>query len=350
MNSKIIFSTEDEKYMAQAIALAELGGGYVAPNPKVGSVIVYNGQIIGQGYHEFYGGPHAEVNAVNSVIDQSLLSQATIYVTLEPCSHHGKTPPCADLLIRHHFKRVVIGSVDPFPLVNGGGIQRLKDAGIEVTVGVLKKECDYTNRRFFTFHQKKRPYIILKWAETADGFMDIDRTNPERKINWISNKESKKLVHQWRSEEQGILVGWKTVMNDNPQLNVRLVEGKNPIRIILDSNLQSPSDSHIFDQSQPTIIYNKIKDELINNLHYIQLENFTFASLLSAFYEQKILSILVEGGKKTLETFIEQNTWDEIRRFRSDKTFENGLKAPNITNKPNQTITLGNNKLDYYIF
>jgi diaminohydroxyphosphoribosylaminopyrimidine deaminase/5-amino-6-(5-phosphoribosylamino)uracil reductase len=278
------------------------------------------------------------------------LAESTIYVTLEPCNHYGKTPPCADLIIKHQFKRVVIGSLDPFPLVNGGGINRLKEAGIEVVVGVLQAECDYVNRRFLTFHQKKRPYIILKWAETADGFMDIDRTDKERKINWITGEDSQKLVHQWRSDEQGILVGWKTILNDNPQLNVRLIDGKSPIRIVIDPYLNAPMESNIYNSNQKTLIYNKIKSDLINNLHYIQFETLTFATLLESLYEEQIISVLVEGGKNTLEHFLNNNTWDEIRRFRSVKHFEKGLKSPEINLKPDRTITIGNDKLDYYIF
>lgn len=349
MNSQIIFSTEDEKYMAEAIALAKLGNGKVAPNPLVGCVIVYNQQIIGKGYHEKYGEAHAEVNAINCVKDKELLKNATLYVTLEPCSHHGKTPPCCDLLIFHQVKRVVIGSPDPFPLVNGQGIQRMKEAGIEVILGVLQKECDFMNRRFLTFHQKKRPYIILKWAETADGFIDIDRADKkERKINWISNATSQKMVHQWRSEESGILVGWKTVLNDNPRLNVRLVEGKNPIRIILDAKLQSPLSSHIYDQEQSTIIYNEIKDELRNNLHIIRLKTLNFANVLKSLYEQQVQSILIEGGLFTLEQILQENTWDEVRRIRSNTKFYTGLKSPQLNVIPCHTISVEDDILDFY--
>lgn len=349
MNSQIIFSTEDEKYMAEAIALAKLGNGKVAPNPLVGCVIVYNQQIIGKGYHEKYGEAHAEVNAINCVKDKELLKNATLYVTLEPCSHHGKTPPCCDLLIFHQVKRVVIGSPDPFPLVNGQGIQRMKEAGIEVILGVLQKECDFMNRRFLTFHQKKRPYIILKWAETADGFIDIDRSDKkERKINWISNATSQKMVHQWRSEESGILVGWKTVLNDNPRLNVRLVEGKNPIRIILDAKLQSPLSSHIYDQEQSTIIYNEIKDELRNNLHMIRLKTLNFANVLKSLYEQQVQSVLIEGGLFTLEQILQENTWDEVRRIRSNTKFYAGLKSPQLNVIPCLTISIEDDILDFY--
>lgn len=349
MVEEILSEESDKKFMREAITLANQANAEVFPNPKVGAVIVLNDEIIGKGYHEIYGGAHAEVNAINSVKDKSVLKDATIYVTLEPCSHHGKTPPCADLLVHNQFKRVVIGSFDPFPEVNGKGIKRLLDAGITVKTGVLEEECDFMNRRFLTFHKHKRPYIVLKWAETADGFIDFDRTDTsERKINWISGKESQTLVHQWRSEEQGILVGWKTISNDNPQLNVRHVKGKNPIRIILDANLSSPKNSHIFDQQQSTLIYNNIKDELEINLHFIQLKTTTFTALLNALYKQNIVSVLVEGGKQTLQQFIANETWDEIRQFISPNCFESGLKAPQINLKPNQTIAIGNDTLNYY--
>ncbi len=351
MNKKIFSKNSDEHFMSEAIRLAEFGKSNVAPNPRVGAVIVHNHQIIGQGYHAYYGGPHAEVAAINSVEDKEILKESTIYVTLEPCSHHGKTPPCADLIINHQFKRVVIGSKDPFPLVNGKGIERLKAAGIEVFTGVLEEECDFMNRRFLTFHQEKRPYIILKWAETADGFIDYDRTDEnERQVHWISGPESQKLVHQWRSEEQGILVGWKTVLNDNPRLNVRLVEGKNPIRIVLDPQLQAPKDSFIYDSSQNTIIYNKIKDELGKNLQFTQLKSSTFVGILEALYKQGIISVLVEGGQFTLTQFITNNKWDEIRRFKSEKRFYKGINAPQINLKPNFSTYSGEDKLDIFYY
>jgi len=342
----------DDFFMHRAIELAELGGVSVAPNPKVGAVIVHNGEIIGEGYHQQYGGPHAEVNAVNSVKDKNLLKEATIYVSLEPCSHYGKTPPCCDLLIKHQFKRVVIGNTDPNPVVNGKGIERLKSAGIEVCVGVLEKECAFMNRRFLTFQREKRPYIILKWAETADGFIDFERKEGSpREIHVISGEESHRLVHQWRSEEQAILVGWKTIQNDDPQLNVRLVDGKSPIRIILDSNLYAPHNSKVFIDGHPTIIYNKITNEIRNNLQYIQLKNVTFVKLFSSLFEKRIISVLVEGGRTTLNEFIQHGKWDEIRRFRSKVKFGKGMKAPDIRQQvttKNQTIIVGDDELDLF--
>lgn len=338
----------DQLFMRRAIELAEKGIGSVSPNPLVGAVIVHQGQIIGEGYHQKYGEAHAEVNAVNSVLDKSILSQATIYVTLEPCSHFGKTPPCADLLIKHQFKRVVIGSPDPFHLVNGTGINKLKAAGIEVYEGVLRKECDFMNRRFLTAQTLKRPYIILKWAETADGFIDAIRTDDTREIRKISGPESHQLVHQWRSEEDAILVGWKTVLNDNPQLNVRLATGKDPIRIILDPHLQAPTNSKVFDQNQSTIVYNKIKEEIRNNLHYKLIENYNFAELFGSLHELKIQSILIEGGLYTLKTLIEQNYWDEIRRFKSHAIFHQGVNAPQFKQSTNETTIIGTDKLEVF--
>lgn len=351
MQSKKYLKNSDEYFMNRAIELASMSDSSVFPNPKVGAVIVHNQQIIGEGYHQKYGEAHAEVNAVNSVKNKELLSESTIYVTLEPCSHHGKTPPCSDLLIHHRFKRVVIGSTDPFPLVNGSGIEKIRNSGIEVETGVLEEECNFLNRRFFTFHQNKRPYIILKWAETADGFLDYDRTDlHEREIHWITGQESQKLVHEWRSEEHAILVGWKTVLNDNPQLNVRHIEGKDPIRIILDPSLQAPKDSFVFDQSQPTLVYNKIISELRNNLQCIQLKSFKFADILNSLFENDIQSVIIEGGAKTLNYFIENNLWDEIRRFKSTVVFENGLKAPIINEKPYNTTYIGKEKDKLEVF
>lgn len=334
--------------MLKAIELAEKGGVNVAPNPKVGAVIVHDNQIIGEGYHQYYGGHHAEVEAVNSVKDKSLLSESTIYVTLEPCSHFGKTPPCSNLIIENHFKRVVIGNKDPFTSVNGSGIQRLREAGIEVVVGVLEDECRFMNRRFLTFQEKKRPYIILKWAESADGFIDKERVGGERQINRITGEASHQLVHQWRSEEQGILVGWKTIMNDDPQLNVRLVEGKNPVRIILDSFLNASEYSKVFDKSQKTIVLNKNKNSLSQNLQYIQLKDLNFATIFQVLNDHLIISVLVEGGAYTLNRFIEENRWDEIRRFRGKTIFNGGVKAPKINLTEDTILMIEEDRLDIY--
>lgn len=338
----------DDYFMQRAIELAEKGGVEVAPNPKVGAVIVYNHQIIGEGYHRYFGGNHAEVEAVNSVKDKSVLPESTIYVTLEPCSHFGKTPPCCDLIIRNQFKRVVIGNKDPFKVVNGSGIQRLLDHGIEVTTGVLEQECRFMNRRFLIYQEKKRPYVILKWAESLDGFIDVERTNVERKIHRITGEKSHRLVHRWRSEEQGILVGWKTILNDDPQLNVRLVEGENPIRLILDAGLNAPEQSNVFDGKQKTIVFNKRKECLRQNLRYVRLKEFTFVELFNSLSELSIVSILVEGGRNTLQRFLDENQWDEVRRFRGNIRLVGGLEAPRIEQPIDTTLTIDDDQLDIY--
>lgn len=318
--------------MLRCLELAKNGLGTVAPNPMVGSVIVYEGKIIGEGYHQHYGEAHAEVNAINAVKNKAFLPESTLYVNLEPCAHFGKTPPCADLIIKNNIKKVVIGCMDTYSEVAGKGIERLKNAGIEVVVGVLEKESLKLNKRFFTFHNKKRPYIILKWAETKDGFVDIDRTNKQQTENWITSPLSKKLVHKWRSEEAAIMVGTNTALNDNPQLNVREWTGKNPIRIVLDLKLRLPKELHLFDKTIPTLVFNYQQEKLEDNLEYIKLnaskniEN----QILEALYKRNIQSVIIEGGATLLQSFIDANLWDEARVFIGNKTFEKGLKAPII--------------------
>jgi len=339
-----------EKYMARCLELAKKGIGNVSPNPMVGCVIVHNDEIIGEGYHQEYGKEHAEVNAINSVNDSNLLCNSTLYVNLEPCAHFGKTPPCSNLIIEHKIPKVVIGCIDSFSEVSGKGIQKLKDAGIDVTVEVMEKESLEINKRFFTFHNKKRPYIILKWAQTKDGFIDIDRKlNPEMD-NWITSPFSKKLVHQWRSEEQAIMVGTNTAINDNPNLTVREVKGKNPIRIILDLNLRLPQDLNVFDQSAPTIVFNFKKSESINNIDYISLkeDKSLIEQILDILYQRNILSIIIEGGAQLLNTFIEANMWDEARVFVGNKTFKSGLKAPRISQTPINSLQFDADTLKTY--
>ncbi len=293
--------------MQRCIDLARLGAGNVAPNPMVGSVIVCDDKVIGEGFHQIYGEAHAEVNALKNVQDKSLLSKSTIYVSLEPCAHFGKTPPCADLIIENRFKRVVIGCSDSFVEVSGKGVQKLKDAGIEVTIGVLEKECRELNKRFFTFHEKKRPYIVLKWAQTKDGFIDKKRSDSIQEINWISAPETKLLVHKWRSEEQGILVGKNTILKDNPTLTVREIEGINPVRIILDSQLELKNSTKVFNSESPTIIFNLIKDEKNDNLEWIKLSDMHVLSILDALYKKNIQSVFIEGGALTLQSFIDSD-------------------------------------------
>ncbi len=317
-----------ENYMQRALQLASLGIGKVAPNPMVGCVIAYEDKIIGEGWHQQYGKAHAEVNAIDSVAHQELLPQSTIYVSLEPCSHFGKTPPCADLLIRKNVGKVIIACTDPNPLVAGKGIRKLQEAGVPVEVGILEKEARHLNKRFFTFIEKKRPYILLKWAQTQDGF--LARSNYNSK--WISNIHSRTLVHQWRSQEQAIMVATRTALYDNPQLNVREWSGRNPVRIVIDKTLQIPTNYHLFDCSQLTLCYNLLKNESTDNLIFVKLELDNFLeNLLQDLYERKIQSVMVEGGSRLLQSFIEKNLWDEARIFVGDICFGDGILAPKLS-------------------
>ncbi|WP_428229795.1 bifunctional diaminohydroxyphosphoribosylaminopyrimidine deaminase/5-amino-6-(5-phosphoribosylamino)uracil reductase RibD [Flavobacterium sp.] len=326
-----------EKYIKRCIKLAKNGFGTTYPNPMVGSVIVYENQIIGEGWHKKAGEPHAEVNAIRSVKDKSLLKKATIYVSLEPCSHFGKTPPCCDLIIEHQIPNVVVGTVDPNEKVAGNGIKKLIAAGANVTVGVLEQECNELNKRFFTFHQKKRPYIILKWAESQDGFLSPQKEiNQDRKPVWITNQYSRQLVHKWRSEEQAILAGTQTVIDDNPKLNTRDWSGNNPLRVVLDQNNRISKDSFIFDNSAKTIVFTKSETVLSTentNFEVIDFEQNIIPQILDVLYQNQIQSIIVEGGLKTLQSFIDQNIWDEARIFIGKTTFGNGTKSPNIQKK-----------------
>lgn len=325
---------EHEKYMQRCLELASLGAGSVSPNPMVGAVIVHQNSIIGEGYHQKYGGPHAEVNAVNSVIARfdnaaELLQEATIYVSLEPCAHYGKTPPCADLIIQHRIPRVVVGCRDPFDQVNGKGIEKLQQAGIEVLSGVLQKECLELNKRFFTRVKLHRPYIILKWAQTADGFFAPD----DNSQYWITGLPARQLVHQWRSEEDAVLVGKNTAAIDNPQLNVRLWHGRSPKRVVIDRRLQLNHSLHLFDQSVETFIFNEIKTDVEGNIKYIALEDFErFVPhyILYQLYLQDIQSVIIEGGANTLNSFIEAGLWDEARIFTGVGVLGAGIPSPRV--------------------
>ncbi|WP_431157483.1 bifunctional diaminohydroxyphosphoribosylaminopyrimidine deaminase/5-amino-6-(5-phosphoribosylamino)uracil reductase RibD [Winogradskyella poriferorum] len=307
-------------YINRCLQIASNGLGTTRPNPMVGAVVVYEDKIIGEGFTSIYGGPHAEVIAIRSVKDKSLLKKSTLYVILEPCSHHGKTPPCSDLIIKHNIPKVVIGCVDDNPEVAGQGIAKLRKSGCDVIVGVLEKECKYHHRRFFTFHNKKRPYVILKWAETSDGFI-APIIKDEKKPVWITNKYSRQLVHKWRAEEQAILVGANTVIEDNPSLTVRDWIGENPTRIVLDKNLSLSKDYSVFKKDITTIIISE-KDIDFNQSKAHQIANFLHAS--------NINSVIIEGGAKTLQTFIDNNLWDEARIFVGKTTFCKGVKAPHI--------------------
>lgn len=336
--------------MKRCLELAEKGLSDVAPNPMVGCVIVHNNTIIGEGYHQKYGEAHAEVNAINAVANKSLLQESTLYVNLEPCAHYGKTPPCANLIVEHRIPKVMIGCIDSYSEVSGKGIEKLKGAGIAVTVGVEEEASLILNKRFFTFHNKKRPYIILKWAQTKDGFIDIDRTDNDKSDNWITSSQSKKLVHQWRSQESGILIGTNTALNDNPQLTVRETDGVNPLRIILDLNLRLPHALNIFDNSTPTIIINYNKSAIDSNTEWIQVDQSSnlIDQILEILYNKNIMSVIVEGGNQLLSSFIEANCWDEARVFVGDKFFNKGLKAPIFNHQSKFVETIATDTLSFY--
>ena len=336
-----------EKYIQRCIELARNGLGTTYPNPLVGSVIVYEDKIIGEGWHKKSGEPHAEVNAVNSVKDKSLLKKATIYVSLEPCSHFGKTPPCCDLIIKNKIPNVVIGTIDPNEKVAGNGIKKLLEAGTNVTVGILEGECNDLNKRFFTFHEKKRPYIILKWAESQDGFI-APKEKSEIKPVWITNRYSRQLVHKWRTEEQAILVGTQTAIADNPKLNARDWSGNNPIRVVLDQNNRIPEDNHVFDNQVKTILFSKSKRliEKENSIfEYIDFEQNIATPIIQSLYQHQIQSIIIEGGRQTLQTFIDANLWDEARIFVGNFKFKDGTKAPNLAKNQFKKKSIGNDQL-----
>jgi len=313
--------------MKRALELAALGHGKVSPNPMVGCVIVKDDHIIGEGWHNAYGGPHAEVNAVQCVQDKTLLQGSDVYVTLEPCSHHGKTPPCADMLIEYGVGKVVVCNEDPNPLVSGRGIRKLRQAGIHVDTGILKAWGQIVNQRFFRFHQQKRPWVILKWAETADGL--IARENNDAR--WISNTAARKLVHKWRSEEDAILVGSRTVHFDNPELNTRDWHGKSPVRITIDGKGSHSKDLKLYDQQFPTIVFNHQVTEQLNNLEYVKVgREHILQDIMNALYERNIQSVIVEGGAVVINSLVQAGLWDEARIFQAPKTFGKGVGAPRL--------------------
>ncbi len=322
-----------EQYMMRCLDLAQMAKGNTAPNPMVGSVIVHNGLIIGEGFHQKKGEPHAEVNAIVNVQDKSLLPASTMYVSLEPCSHHGKTPPCTDTIIRHQIPRVVIGVKDPNPLVNGKGIKILEKNGINVISGIKENQCKKLNKRFFTYNLFSRPYIILKWAQTKDGFIDYNRpAYTPKEPTWITNEIDRALVHKWRSEEASILAGTNTADKDNPKLNTRDWAGNDPLRMVIDRQLRLPGHLSIFDQTIPTIIFNNKKEEKKANQEYVKLNfNENIPSQISTFlYNRKIQSMIVEGGQQLINSFIHQGLWDEARVFTGNVFFHEGIKAPRI--------------------
>ncbi|MGI4833096.1 MAG: bifunctional diaminohydroxyphosphoribosylaminopyrimidine deaminase/5-amino-6-(5-phosphoribosylamino)uracil reductase RibD [Janthinobacterium lividum] len=327
---------DDALFMRRALDLALLGQGHTRPNPMVGCVVVGpGGTIIGEGYHQRHGGPHAEVNALASVADPALLGQSRVFVTLEPCAHHGKTPPCADLLIAQGVPEVIVCNDDPNPLVAGQGLARLRAAGIRVSTGLLAAEGRWLNRRFFTFFEQKRPYLVLKWAESADGFM----AGPHFQQVQISGPQAQLLTHQWRAEEAGILVGTRTALHDNPRLNVREWTGEQPTRLLIDKNLSLPPSHHVLDCSQPTIVYTHRERPSQPNLTYVTLP---FAepgqppapdllpAILADLHQRQVQSVLVEGGPTVLNALLHLNIWDEIRVFRAPKRLERGIAAPRL--------------------
>jgi diaminohydroxyphosphoribosylaminopyrimidine deaminase / 5-amino-6-(5-phosphoribosylamino)uracil reductase len=319
--------TSIELLMNRAMELALNGAGSVSPNPLVGCVIVKDDVIIGEGWHQQYGGPHAEVNAITSVADKSKVHGSIVVVNLEPCSHHGKTPPCADLLIQNKVNKVIIANMDSNPVVSGKGIAKLRAAGVEVTTGVLEKEGRELNRRFFTMIEKGRPYIILKWAQTANGLIAGSLGDPR----WISNTLSRQLVHKWRAEEDSVLVGYRTALNDDPKLSVRDWTGRNPVRLVIDKDLTLPGSLHLFDGSQLTIIFNKVRSEADQNVTLVKLDAEEFMKQMMRYLlDNRIQSIIVEGGLATLNLFIQSGLWDEARVFESPKAFSQGMLAPQL--------------------
>ncbi|MFI5124325.1 MAG: bifunctional diaminohydroxyphosphoribosylaminopyrimidine deaminase/5-amino-6-(5-phosphoribosylamino)uracil reductase RibD [Chitinophagales bacterium] len=340
-----------EEFMQRCLKLASLGAVYTAPNPMVGAVLVHEGRIIGEGYHEKFGGPHAEVNCIRSVkeADRLLIPASTLYVSLEPCAHHGKTPPCADLIIQQRIPRVVIGCRDPFPEVDGKGIEKLQSNNVELIFPVLEEKAMALNKRFFTFHLQKRPYVVLKWAESANHKIT---GKPGERIQ-ISNEYSNRLVHKWRTEEAGILVGTQTALLDDPMLTARLWPGKHPVRIILDRTLRLPETLSIFDRSVPTIILNEKKENQSENLNYKKI-NFSepfIPEMLSAIYSLNILSVLVEGGAGLLQSFIDSGLWDEARVI-SGREIEiaEGLAAPVLRNSVMaKTEKYYSDRIDYFL-
>ncbi|WP_371813694.1 bifunctional diaminohydroxyphosphoribosylaminopyrimidine deaminase/5-amino-6-(5-phosphoribosylamino)uracil reductase RibD [Aquimarina sp. MMG015] len=330
-------NTLHEKYIRRCIQIGKNALGNARPNPMVGCVIVLDNMIIGEGYTSPYGGSHAEVNAIQSVKDTALLKKATLYVTLEPCSHFGKTPPCSDLIIRHQIPNVVIGTIDTHSKVSGRGIEKLKNAGCNVTLGVLEVECRKHHKRFFTFHNKKRPYIILKWAQTIDGFIAPEKTTKRAPV-WITNSYSRQLVHKWRAEEQAILVGNKTVIEDNPRLTIRDWSGTNPVRIIIDLYNKIPKGSSILDKTVKTIVittsdYKQENEDTVLTYEMIDSKNNVPQQICNILHSHEIQSVIIEGGNYTIQSFINENLWDEARVFTGMNSFLKGVKAPALESK-----------------
>ena len=338
-------------FMKRCLDLAQKGLGNTLSNPMVGSVVVHNGKIIGEGYHRKFGESHAEVNAINSVKVKALLKKSILYVNLEPCSHSGKTPPCTDLILRSGIPRVVIGTIDSSSKSAGKGITMLRNSGCKVSVGILEAESRFINRRFFTFHEKKRPYIILKWAQTADGFIDIKRdTDTAIGPNWISGPYERIMVHKWRSEEQAILVGTKTVEIDDPALSVREWSGNSPIKLVIDRNLKLNRKHKIFKDPSQLIIFTGLqkKDNSAFKTVVIDFDMPVWPQIINYLFKMDIVSVLVEGGGKTLDSLIFSEFWDEARVFTGNKKFKEGLVAPRMKIQCNRSYKTWHSDLKIY--
>lgn len=322
----------EEKYMARCIELARRGQGHVAPNPMVGAVLVYNGKIIGEGFHRSYGEAHAEVNAVASVRNELLLRDATLYVSLEPCSHYGKTPPCSELIIRKGIPRVVVGCLDPYPEVSGRGIRMLREAGVTVVTGVMEKEAHALNPAFMTFQMQKRPYVYLKWAQSADGFMDAARADASLPAVVLSSAEMLRRVHHLRADVAAIMVGTRTALLDNPSLTVRHWSGKSPVRVVLDRNLKLPSTYNLFDGTVRTLVFTAVEAVSRPNVEYIQIDfsQSVLRQVLSHLYLRKLNSLMVEGGNALLESFLQEGLWDKMLVETTPVLLGAGVKAPGV--------------------
>lgn len=330
--------------MRRCLELARLGAGKVSPNPMVGAVIILNGEIIGEGWHKKYGEAHAEVNAVESVRDKSLLSEATIYVSLEPCAHYGKTPPCAELLARHRFRRCVIANIDPNPKVSGKGIAMLKAAGIEVETGVMAEQAAFLNRAFFTRQLKSRPYVIVKYAASSDGFI----APKQKDAYWLSNEPMRVWSHRLRSENDAIMVGYRTAAADNPSLNIRSYYGENPVRVVIDRNLDLDKSLHLFDRSQRTMVFNHIKDQSDEMLEMVKLnpQGNEIEQVMNKLYALGVGSLVVEGGRGLINKFLECGLWDEVQRIETDKTLFEGLEEPKAEGVMLFCQAFGSNRLE----
>ncbi|NOQ72743.1 MAG: bifunctional diaminohydroxyphosphoribosylaminopyrimidine deaminase/5-amino-6-(5-phosphoribosylamino)uracil reductase RibD [Crocinitomix sp.] len=332
----------DEKFMQRCLDLAQLGAGNVAPNPMVGAVVVCDGKIIGEGYHQQYGQAHAEVNAIEAVEDKTLLEKATIYINLEPCAHFGKTPPCADLIIDSKIPNVVIGCIDSYSEVAGKGVAKMSTAGIKIRVGVLEAESLALNKRFFTYHNKNRPYVILKWAQTANGFIDIERSNNEKGVFWITQPETKALVHKWRHEEAAILVGKNTIKVDNPSLTCRNYEGASPIRVIIDQKMRLDYGAFkVGDRAVQTYVLTEKAVISKGKLQFIQPKDFTISSILETLTQLEIQSVIIEGGATTLNNFIQADIWDEARILTGINPIMSGISAPQLTGIVSESYQFG---------